>query len=56
MSDDRPRMVAYDVPLRPGELIRKTLPLDLTAADAERIARFVRTLVFDPDDNEVEAS
>lgn len=41
-----PRMVAYDMPLRPDMLVRLTLPVDLTSADAERVAAFVRSLAF----------
>jgi hypothetical protein len=42
------RMVAYDMPLRPDLIIRITLPVDLTATDAERVAAFVRSLAFAP--------
>lgn len=48
MSTEGRRMVAYDIPLRPDLMIRITLPIDLTAEDADRVAGFVRTLVFKP--------
>jgi hypothetical protein len=41
-----PRLVTYDVPLRPDLIIRLNLPVDLTDADAERLAAFVRSLAF----------
>lgn len=42
------QMIPYDLPLRPPNmLVRLTLPVDLTSADAERIAAFVRSLAFD---------
>lgn len=40
------RLMTYDVPLRPDLIVRVTLPLDLTADDAERFANFVRVLAF----------
>lgn len=40
------RLITYDVPLRTDLIIRLTLPWDLTASDAERIANFVRVLAF----------
>jgi hypothetical protein len=40
------RLVAYEVPLRPDLLVRQTLPVDLTAADADRLSAFVRSLAF----------
>lgn len=42
------RIVAYDLPLRPDLLVRINLPVDLTTADADRLAAFVRSLAFDP--------
>ena len=41
-----PRLVTYDVPLRPDLIIRLNLPVDLTEADAERLAAFIRSLAF----------
>ncbi len=41
-----PRLVAYDMPLRPDMIVRLTLPFDLTQSDAERVAAFVRSLAF----------
>lgn len=42
-------MVPYDLPLRPGLRARLVLPEDLTKADADRIARFVGSLAFQPE-------
>lgn len=39
-------VTTYDVPLRPDLIIRMTLPVDLTEADADRLAAFFRGLVF----------
>jgi hypothetical protein len=41
-----PQMVAYDLPLRPDLIVRLTLPVDLTLADSNRVAAFVRSLAF----------
>jgi len=41
------RIIAYDLPLRPDLLVRINLPVDLTTADADRLAAFVRSLAFD---------
>lgn len=41
-----PRLVTYDVPLRPDLIIRLSLPVDLTEADAERLAALIRSLAF----------
>lgn len=41
------RLVAYEMPLRPDLLVRLTLPLDLSTADADRLSAFVRSLAFD---------
>lgn len=43
-----PRLVEYPFPLRSGELAYVRLPARLEKADAERLAAFVRTLVFEP--------
>jgi hypothetical protein len=40
------RLIAYDLPLRPNLLVRLTLPVDLTSADADRVANFVKSLAF----------
>lgn len=42
-----PRLVPYDVPLRPDLLVRLNLPMDLTMRDASRLAAFIKTLAFD---------
>lgn len=42
-----PRLVSYDLPLRPDLLVRLALPVDLTKADAARISAFVGSLAFD---------
>jgi hypothetical protein len=48
-SAQGPRMVAYDLPLRPPDLlVRLTLPMDLTKEDAARISAFVNSLAFSP--------
>ena len=39
-------MIVYDLPLRPDLLVRLTLPVDLTSADADRVANFVKSLAF----------
>jgi hypothetical protein len=41
------RVIAYDVPIRPNLLVRISLPIDLTAAEARRAARFIESLAFD---------
>lgn len=46
-EEPAPRMVVYDMPLRRDLLVRITLPVDLTTADADRVAAFVRSLAFD---------
>ncbi len=45
-SMDGTRLVLYDLPLRRDLIIRLSLPVDLTEADAERVAVFVRSLAF----------
>lgn len=44
--DSAPRLVSYQVPLRPDLMIDLTLPVDLNEADAARISAFVRSLAF----------
>jgi hypothetical protein len=39
-------MIAHDMPIRPDMIVRIVLPFDLTMADADRIAAFVRSLAF----------
>ena len=39
-------LLTYDVPLRHDLIIRMTLPIDLTEADADRLTAFVRSLAF----------
>ena len=47
MTDEaRTPVATYDVPLRPDLIIRMTLPVYLTEADADRLAAFFRGLVF----------
>lgn len=43
-----PRLVTYDLPLRPDLLVRLNLPVDLNKDDAARIAAFVSSLAFAP--------
>ena len=40
--------VIHQLPLRPDLLVQVELPVDLTQADADRVAAFVRSLAFDP--------
>lgn len=42
------KLIDYPFPLRSGNLAQLRLPARLERADAERIAAFVRTLVFEP--------
>lgn len=42
------RMIEYPFPLRNGQVGMVRLPMRLEKADAERLASFVRTLVFEP--------
>jgi hypothetical protein len=46
-DSDIPPMVNYRLPLRPDLIIELTLPVDLTASDAARVASFVKSLSFD---------
>jgi hypothetical protein len=41
-----PQMMTYPFPLR-GCIVRLVLPIDLTAAEAARLDRWVRTLAVD---------
>ena len=45
-TEARTPVATYDVPLRPDLIIRMTLPVYLTEADADRLAAFFRGLVF----------
>jgi hypothetical protein len=40
--------MTYDLPLRPGFIVRVTLPLDLTQEDAARFAGYIKLLPFSP--------
>lgn len=45
---DEPRLICYDLPLRPGrKLARLILPEDLTVAEAERLAGIIRSIAFE---------
>jgi hypothetical protein len=44
-----PRLLNYTVPLRPNLMVTMSLPVDLSTADAKRIAAFVQSLAFDHD-------
>jgi hypothetical protein len=46
MSSSGTQLITYDVPLRHDLIIRMTLPIDLTEADADRLTAFVRSLAF----------
>ncbi len=41
-----PKLVKHSLPLRPDLMIQIELPVELTTADAERVAAFVRSLAF----------
>jgi hypothetical protein len=41
-------MIEYPFPLRNGQVGMVRLPMRLEKTDAERLASFVRTLVFEP--------
>lgn len=45
---DSPDLIDYPFPLRSGQIARVRLPAQLDKNDAERLATFVRTLVFEP--------
>ncbi len=46
-DDARERQIVYTVPLRPGApFAQVTLPMDLTMAEAERMAGFIRAVAF----------
>jgi hypothetical protein len=40
-------LITHDVPLRPDLIVRLTLPVDLTAADAQRMCAFITALAFE---------
>ena len=42
------RMIEYPFPLRSGQVAMLRLPVRFDKADADRMAAFIRTLVFDP--------
>lgn len=44
------RLMAYEIPLRPGMRVQLSLPEDLSVSDAERISRFVMSLAFEDDE------
>jgi hypothetical protein len=48
-------LVTHTLPLRRDLLVRMVLPVDLTRADAERIANFVKSLAFDSADSKLPA-
>jgi hypothetical protein len=50
-----PRLVSYDLPLRPDLLVRLNLPVDLTKDDAARISAFVSSLAFSSSPTEASA-
>ena len=39
----------YEIPLRPGVTARLVLPMDLTAAEADRLCAVIRSLAFGDD-------
>jgi len=48
----RPVMLAHDFPLRPGLIVRLSLPVDLTTAEAGRLSRIVGALAMAEGDDE----
>lgn len=47
-----PLLVPYKMPLRPDLMVDIALPADLTVRDANRIAAFVKSLAFSPDESD----
>jgi len=46
-DDARERQIMYTVPLRPGTpFVQITLPMDLTAAEADRLAGVIKAVAF----------
>jgi hypothetical protein len=45
---DGPRLISYEFPLRPNLTVNLWFPDDMTEADAERVAAFVRALAIRP--------
>ncbi len=48
IENPAPRIVNYPYPLRPGLLISVSLPADMTAQEADRLAAFIRALAVAP--------
>ncbi|RJP47829.1 MAG: hypothetical protein C4583_15875 [Anaerolineaceae bacterium] len=46
-SDDAVQMVDYPFPLREGCIVRLKLPVDLKAAEVERLTNFMRSIVLE---------
>lgn len=40
------KWLAYDYPLRPGDMAQLLLPTDLTEMEAKRLCAFIHTLVI----------
>lgn len=51
-GDTTPKLIEYPFPIRPGLRGKISLPEDLTAREAKRIANFVASLAFDDDEPE----
>ncbi|MEW6153906.1 MAG: hypothetical protein AB1673_07960 [Actinomycetota bacterium] len=49
-------VLTYPFPLRPGVVAQLSLPVDLTTADAARLARFVDSLAFDDTSSRLRAA
>jgi len=47
-SESKTGMITYPFPLESGDIANVRLPRRLRRADAERLAAFIRTLVFEP--------
>ena len=49
-----PKSLTHHIPLRPDRLARFTLPIDLTAAEAKRLAVILQALVIENDELDVD--
>ncbi|KKL47535.1 hypothetical protein LCGC14_2334570 [marine sediment metagenome] len=46
------RSINHEYPLRPGMHVRLTLPDDMTLDEAERVIRYIKSLVLPEDNND----
>ena len=49
--DRETAMITYDYPLRPNLIVRLALPVGLTSSDAARLASFIQSLAFVPEED-----